>query len=538
MAKAQSIPQAIRRAAKSWPEKTWLDFSGERLTFREVDLATNRLARGLAAQGVAKGDRVCSMLDNHPDLVLLWIALAKLGAISVPINTAFRGEFLRHQVADSGAAVIVSDADFIERFVAVEDGIPEARLLIHRGNIMIAPSRLQSVLFVSLYSDDDAPIDNEVAPSDLTLLLYTSGTTGPSKGCMVSHNYICNMGWQSNRHIGITHDDVYWTPCPLFHMGAAGGTIGTLQTGTTMSIYPRFSLSGFWPEIERSGATVVMILSSMLNFVADAPDSEASKRCYGQIRTIHGVPFSTSLQARWKERFGVRNAGAVGYGMTEVCSITLTKLDEPAPPGASGQRFEDFDVEVVDDVDRVLPQGEVGEVVVRPRNPDVMYQGYWRRPEATIETHRNLWFHTGDIGRFDKNGFFYFVDRKKDYLRRGGENISSYEMEVAFRAHPDIEDVAVHAVRFQSAEDEVKVTAILRSGASVSAEMLCRWSIERLPAFAVPRYIEFRAFLPRNGVGRVLKYQLRDEGVTKATWDRNQSELRPVSKHRPKTEAK
>ena len=525
MTPAHSIPQAIRRAADLWPEKTWLDFSGERLTFREVDVATNRLARGLAGLGVAKGDRVCSMLDNHPDLVLLWIALAKLGAISVPINTAFRGEFLRHQVADSGAVVIVSDADFAERFVAIEDGLPQARLLVHRGDISLESLRLRLTPFDTLYCGDAAPIKDEVASSDLTLLLYTSGTTGPSKGCMVSHNYICNMGWQSNRYIGITHDDVYWTPCPLFHMGAAGGMIGTLQTGTTMSIFPRFSLSGFWPEIERSGATVVMILSSMLNFVADAPDTEASKRCYGQIRTIHGVPFSASLQTRWKERFGVRNAGAVGYGMTEACSITLTKLEEPAPPGASGQRYEDFDVEVVDDADRMLPQGEVGEVVLRPRNPDVMYQGYWRRPEATIETHRNLWFHTGDIGRFDENGFFYFVDRKKDYLRRGGENISSYEMEVAFRAHPDIEDVAVHAIRSQGSEDEVKVTAILRSGADLTPEALCRWSIDRLPSFAVPRYIEFRGFFPRNGVGRVLKFQLRDEGVTPGTWDRQSSDI-------------
>jgi crotonobetaine/carnitine-CoA ligase len=342
---------------------------------------------------------------------------------------------------------------------------------------------------------------------------------------MISNNYICNMGWQSGRFIGVRHEDVYWTPCPLFHLGAAGGTIGTAQVGATMSIYPRFSLSRFWPEIERSRATVVMLLSSMLNFVADAPDTDESKRCFGQIRTIHGVPFGASLRSRWKERFGVRFAGAVGYGMTEACSITLTDLEQPNPADASGRRFEDFDVQIVDEKDRLLGPGQAGEVVVRPLSPNIMFDGYWRRPESTLEANRNLWFHTGDIGRIDANGFFYFVDRKKDYLRRGGENISSYEMEVAFRTHPDIQDVAVHAVSSSAAEDEIKVTAILCAGASVSPEALCRWSMEHLPIFAVPRYVEFRTDFPRNGVGRILKYELRNEGVTSATWDRDKSRL-------------
>jgi crotonobetaine/carnitine-CoA ligase len=277
-----------------------------------------------------------------------------------------------------------------------------------------------------------------------------------------------------------------------------------------------------------------MILSSMLNFVADGPDSDAAKRCHGQIRTIMGVPFSGPLQEKWRARFGVKNAGAVGYGMTEACSITLRDMEGNAPLGSSGHRFEDFEVEIVDDEDRVLPEGSVGEVVLRPRRPNVMFSGYWRRPEATVEVNRNLWFHTGDVGRFENDGFFYFVDRKKDYLRRGGENISSYEMEVALRAHPDIEDVAVHAVR-SDAEDEVKVTAILRADAGLTHYQLCLWSIERLPDFAVPRYIEFRADFPRNGVGRVLKYELRTQGVTETTWDRQSSDL--ARRRRPAAEA-
>lgn len=527
--RSHTITQASDKAAALWPDKVWLDFSGDKRTFAEARAQSINIARGLRAAGVEAGDRVCSILDTSPDAVILWLALSRLGAISVPINTAFKGEFLRHQVADCGARLIVADAPYVANIAAVADQLPELRTLYYRGE---APpvSGLHSVPFAALDVDGSDGIDAGADSADIAVLLYTSGTTGPSKGCMVPQNYICSMGWQSNRYIGIRHEDVYWTPCPLFHLGAAGGMIGTLQTGSTMSIAPAFSLSGFWPEIERSGATVVMLLSSTLNYVANEPDTEVSRRCHGQIRTIHGVPFSGALQEQWRTRFGVRNAGAVGYGMTEACSITLADLEQPSPPGSSGRRHEDFDVEIVDEQDNILPPGASGEIVVRPRHPNVMFRGYWNRPEATVEVNRNLWFHTGDIGRFDEEGFLFFVDRKKDYLRRGGENISSFELEVTFRAHPDIEDLAIHAVRSEASEDEVKITAILRPGATISPEELCGWSIERLPRFAVPRFIEFRQELPRTPTGRVKKFELRSEGVTPETWDRNQSDLRPVRK--------
>jgi crotonobetaine/carnitine-CoA ligase len=526
---SDTITRAIDNSASHWPDKVWLDFSGDKRTFGQARAEAISLAHGLRACGVERGDRVCSILDTSIDAVILWLALSRLGAVSVPINTAFRGEFLRHQVADCGARLIIADDAYLPQVQAVAGQIPALATICVRGD---APAG--TLAFASLYSGNSEDIDVDVAPEDLAVLLYTSGTTGPSKGCMVPHSYICRMGWQSNHYIGIRHEDVYWTPCPLFHLGAAGGMIGTLQTGSTMSIAPQFSVSGFWPEVDRSGASVVMLLSSTLNYIADEPDSEASRRCHGKIRTIHGVPFSGKLQETWKRRFGVINAGAVGYGMTEACSITLADLEKPSPPGSSGRRHEDFDVEVVDGHDNILPQGESGEIVVRPRRPGMMFQGYWNRPEATVEANRNLWFHTGDIGRFDEEGFLFFADRKKDYLRRGGENISSYELEVTFRAHPDIEDLAIHAVLSDNAEDEVKITAILRPGTTLAHEELCHWSIERLPRFAVPRFIEYRTQLPRTPTGRVKKYELRAEGVTADTWDRNQSELRAVSRREAK----
>jgi crotonobetaine/carnitine-CoA ligase len=222
----------------------------------------------------------------------------------------------------------------------------------------------------------------------------------------------------------------------------------------------------------------------------------------------------------WRERFGCATFSA-GYGLTEASLISMLPAGAANKPGAAGQpNHDEFDVALVDDGDAEVPVGSIGEIVCRPRRPNVMFAGYWRRAEETLAAFRNLWFHTGDLGRLDDDGFLYFVDRKKDYLRRRGENISSFELERTFHAHDAIQDVAVHSVPSEAAEDEVKVTAVLVEGATLTEEELCRWAVDRLPYFAVPRYVEFRADLPRNPVGRVLKYQLRDEAVTAATWDR------------------
>jgi crotonobetaine/carnitine-CoA ligase len=259
--------------------------------------------------------------------------------------------------------------------------------------------------------------------------------------------------------------------------------------------------------------------------IANMPDTPEMADCYGQIEHVGGAPWTPELIETWKQRFGVRSAGNSVFGLTEASFITSNPSGLAAPLGASGRRNDDFDVRLVDDEDNEVPEGQSGEIVVRPRKPHVMFEGYWRRPAETMAVMRNLWFHTGDVGRFDADGWFWFVDRKKDYLRRRGENISSYELERTFRIHPDIADVAVHAVPSKVTEDDVKVTAVRRDGADLSEEQLCRWSLDKLPYFAIPRYIEFRAELPRNAMGKVLKHQLRDEGVTPDTWDIEDSDI-------------
>ena len=225
------------------------------------------------------------------------------------------------------------------------------------------------------------------------------------------------------------------------------------------------------------------------------------------------------LRVIWKKRFGVQTVSSWSYGQTEGVRLSMVGPGETPPDGCAGRVADEFEVMIFDADDSPLPDGQVGEIVFRPREANLMFEGYWNNPEQTAKVWRNLWMHTGDLGRLE-NGYLYFADRAKDYLRCRGENISSFEVERALTAHPDVAEVAVHAVGQQDAEDEVKATIVLREGARVTAQELCHWAIEQLPHFAVPRYIEFRGELIKNPTGKVLKYRLRDEGVTPATWDR------------------
>ena len=522
---SDTVVSVLARAAAQWPDRPYLDFSGEMHTFGQIEAAARRMAIGLSRLNVRQGDTVATILDNNVDAVVAWFAINRLGAVSVPVNTAYKGEFLRHQIADCGAAVVLAEEDYAERVLAISAGLPALRALVHRGAPLAAdPGGVSVTAMQSLQAADGELPEISIAPRDLSMLIYTSGTTGPSKGCMISHNFACNLARQYIGCAALTEQDILWTPLPLFHMNATATTVlGTAMTGARAVIYPRFSVSGFWPDIRRSGATMANLLGSMAPLLADAAANADSDACFGQIRLVNTAPFPKELQDKWRSRFGVRDMGSAGYGLTEACMVVTSRIGRNCPPGAAGVRNDDFDVVIVDDNDNPLPPGQPGEVIVRPRRSHVMFEGYWNRPEATLAIMRNMWLHTGDIGMFDEDDYFYFVDRKKDYLRRRGENISSFEMESTFATHPAIRDVAVHAVFSELGEDDLKVTAVLTEGATISEEALCAWSIDHVPYFAVPRYIEFRDDLPRNPTGKVLKYQLREEGCTASTWDREKA---------------
>lgn len=522
---AHTVLELLERRLDSDPDAPYLDVCGDTATAAEVAAVANRLANAYGELGVESGDRVATLIENSAEAMYAWWGAVRAGAVAVPVNTAYKGEYLRHQLADSGARILVVEADLAERAERIADQVASLEHVVVLGEDPVVIPGVVNHTWADLLSADAIAPDVAVRPSDLATFIYTGGTTGPSKGCMLSHNYHEALARQIGICWGRTADDVVWTPLPLFHFNAiVTAVLGPLVYGGRAAIYRRFSVSNFWSEMNRTGATITSTLGTMAYLLAhdaDRPEMPRSgaPEANTSLRLIGAAPLPVEIDERLRSRFGVETFSGA-YGVTEASLISWQPPGVRNKPNAAGiVNDEYFDVRIFDDDDRELPRDTDGEIVIRPMRPQVMFEGYWGRPEATVATSRNWWYHTGDIGRIDEDGYLFFVDRKADYLRRRGENISSFEVERIFMGHGALADVAVHAVPSEMSEDDLKVTATLDEGARLTEEELFRWAIEELPYFALPRYIEFRAELPRSPVGRVLKRELRDEGVTAATWD-------------------
>ncbi len=522
------------------PDGPYLDLGGTVLTAAEVVGAGRRLAGALTQLGAGRGDRVATVLENSPEAVLAWAGIVLGGTIAVPVNTAYKGEYLRHQLSDCGARVVVVARSLLSRLTEIADQLPALQHIVvvedggpdaddRDGNAPPAdPAPAAAGVRVHRWDDvitaDSAPAV-AVHPADLATFIYTGGTTGPSKGCMLTHHYHAALARQIGTCWGRTAADVVWTPLPLYHFNALTTVVtGTLLFGGRGAIYRRFSVSSFWPEMNRVGATITSTLGTMAYLLAhdeDRPEMPRSGRPEANttLRLIGAAPLPVEVDDVIRRRFGVETFSGA-YGVTEASLISWQPPGVTNLPNAAGVvNDEYFDTRIFDDDDNEKPRGTTGEIVVRPRKPNVMFEGYWGRPEVTVESSRNWWYHTGDIGRIDEDGFLFFVDRKADYLRRRGENISSFEVESILKSHGSLADVAVHAVPSALTEDDLKVTATVKVGAAITEEELFRWCVDQLPYFVLPRYVEFRPELPRSPTGRVLKRDLRDEGVTDATWD-------------------
>jgi len=521
----RTVIDLLHARLESDPDGPYLDVTGTPATAAEVADVSGRLAGALIALGVEPGDRVATLIENSPEAMFSWWGVVLAGAVAVPINTAYKGEYLRHQLQDSGSRVLIVEVSLVER---AEPVVPQVDGLDHLVVVGGAPQPLAGA---TVHGWDDLLAGAGVAPppavrpSSLATFVYTGGTTGPSKGCMLSHRYHEVLA----RQIGIcwrrTADDVVWTPLPMFHFNAiVTAILGPLIYGGRAAIEGRFSVSRFWPEMNRTGATVTSTLGTMAYLLAhdvDRPEMPGSgaPEANASLRLIGAAPLPVEVDSILRRRFRVETFSGA-YGVTEASLVSWQPPGVENKPNAAGViNDQHFDVRIFDDDDHELSRGTEGEIVIRPLRPHTMFEGYWGRPEATVEASRNWWYHTGDVGRIDEEGYLFFVDRKADYLRRRGENISSFEVERVLMSHGALADVAVHAVPSPLTEDDLKVTATVKEGAAVTEEELFRWCVDQLPYFALPRYIEFRAELPRSPVGRVLKRDLRAEAVTSATWD-------------------
>lgn len=511
----------LRSRSTTIPDKTFLRQGDQLWTYRKIDDWADRISVGLQRLGLVKGDRLAVMLPNHADFVGVIFGSARLGTVQVPINTAYKGMLLRHVIQQSQARAVIVATEYLMRLAEVAHELPDLRtVVVWPEKPLDAPSLpFDVVSFGEIAVPGQHSPDPVIDPQDPLGIVYTSGTTGPSKGAVFSHNF---FWWHAERARvlrGATEADCLYTCLPLFHTNAQMLTVVcALVTGATCALDARFHASGFWDRMRFYGATqfnyIGGILPILLKQTASAGDRDHA------VTIALGAAAPKEQWRAFEERFGVRLLEA--YGQTEDGVATANTLDA-VRIGSIGRAVWGFEMRVVDDDDRPAADGTIGEFTVRPEHPDIMMSGYFNMPDETLRAYRNLWFHTGDYGWRDADGYFYFHDRKKDAMRRRGENISAFEVEQVVNGHPAVLESAAFAVPSDVGEDDVMVAVVLKDGHTLHHLDLVKHCERLMPYFAVPRYVDIRADFPKTPTFRVEKYKLRQEGLTASTWDAQQA---------------
>ena len=524
-----TLVDLARRQAKAHGEREFMSFEhGTRLTFAGLDRDTERLARNLAGLGVVPGDRVFALVKNRAEFILAMLSTMKLGAIFVPVNTELKGAFLQHQLRNTEPRVVFVDAALSDAFEGIEGGAGNLAATVYvAGDVddplppALAGAPAMTFEEVSALAGAAGDVLVEPRPEDIACIIYTSGTTGPSKGVLMPHAHCYLFGLRMVERLEMTVEDCQYICMPLFHtMGLLLQVMSSWISGSRVYCIERFSPARWLDDVRTCGATVTNALGVVPEFIFRTPPTEFDRD--HKLRKILAVPIAAEWGRAFEERFAIKFFQ--GYGMTEINLICYTADDDPLTPGLAGRVHEDFfEVRIVDaETDLPLPQGEIGEIVVRPKEPFCFGQGYFRMPEKTVETWRNLWFHTDDAGRFDEQGRLYYADRMRDRIRRRGENISSFEIEQVLNEHPDVVESAVVGIRVDDAggEDEVKACIVTEGGLEIDNVALLDYCVEHMPRFAVPRFVEAMKELSKTATGKIQREDLRRAGVTERTWDR------------------
>jgi crotonobetaine/carnitine-CoA ligase len=513
-----TLAATLRSAAAARPAHVALrSMHGNELTYAQVLSCAESRAVGLQQLGISPGDRVALLMDNSLEMILTWFAVNLLGAVEVPCNTANRGRSLEHVLGNSGAGVVVVDSTYAPVLAEVAGALPELRAVVVHGADVELPWPTHRLETLTGPREDLSQVP--CSYRDPAAIIYTSGTTGPAKGVVVSHAHMYLFARHVVEQLEISHDDVYYVCLPLFHANAQFMQVyAAMIASATVVLADAFSASRWVEEVHACGATVSSLLGVMAQYIYNQPPSELDTR--HRVRRMITIPLPAAIAEDFERRFGVISIEA--YGMTEVCLPTYRPKDEPLRPGSCGKVLEEwFEVAVVDpDTDEVLPVGEVGEIVVRPRSPYTTFLEYHAMPERTVESWRNLWFHTGDAGRRDADGYYFFVDRIKDRIRRKGENVTAYDIEVALMEIEGVREVAVVAKAAAEGEDDIKAYLVVADETAADPVAILQHCTARLPYFAVPRYIEIISEMPKTPNGKILKRELRSRSGSKAEWDR------------------
>lgn len=505
----------VQARAERTPDTRFVVFEGSSPTYAEQLERAERAAAGLAAAGVTAGTKVALMLPNCLEFLDLWFGSALLGAVLVPLNTGLKGEGLRYIATHSDADVAVVDAPLVDTFqaaVPADDG-PSRRFV--RGDLD-APAGWAPVGDL-LHGGADRVPRAAVAPGALASVLYTSGTTGLPKGVMNCHNAYGVAAHEFTRnYVRVRADDVFYTSLPLFHVNAQMlTTVGSLVSGRPMVLAPRFSASRFFDDVCAHGATVFNYIGAMLTMLFKQPerDEDGDHR----VRLAVGGAAPTELWPAFEQRFGLEILEI--YGLTETATFCIGSPPDAIRVGKLGQPVSWSHVQVQRADGTEAAPGEAGEIMIRAKQPDTLFRGYYKNDDATAKAMASGWFASGDRGRRDGDGYFVFIDRMKDAIRRRGENISSYEVERAVSSHPAVAESAAVGVPADLGEEEVMAVVVPQEGAHLDPADLVAFCEERIATFMVPRYVLVRDELPKTATQRVQKFVLRAAGVAGA-WDR------------------
>jgi carnitine-CoA ligase len=512
----RTLPAILSRQAARYGSRRLLVTGDAAWSYQDALTIAGRAAAALVRAGIRPGDAVAILCGNRAEFLQAYLGCAWLGAVAVPINTASRGTQLHHILSNSRARLLVVEAALLDVIAPLisAPGVALERIWLIGGEVGL-PASAPNVSLEPFVLGDVAQDATPMRPGDPVAILYTSGTTGLSKGVLCPQAQYYWWGVNSARLLGIVEGDVQMTCLPLFHTNALNAFYQALLSGATLAVEPRFSASGFWPALRKHDATVTYLLGAMVPILLSRPDSADDRAHRARIALAPGVP--EGFHAPFRDRFGIHLLD--GYGSTETNFVIGSPQGEHRP-GTMGRVRPDFEARVVDEEDMELPAGTAGELILRAHEPFAFASGYVGMADKTVEAWRNLWFHTGDRVIRDADGYFHFVDRMKDAIRRRGENISAYEVEQVVLSHAAVATAAVFAVPSELAEDEVMVAAVLRAGATLTAAELLDHCQPRLPYYAVPRYVEFVDDLPATENGKIQKFKLRERGVTPETWDR------------------
>jgi len=527
------LAKVLRDRAEAHPDKDYLKFADNPwVSYGEVNARSNRVANALLARGVEKGESVSVMLPNCEEFLPVWYGILKAGAVMSSINTAYKGDFLSWTINLVEAKKLIISDVFLDRldFVIKELPLLEHVIVMHTGaQEGPDPSLKWEPLTALMDASDSEPDGVEYSWVDDARIMFTSGTTGRSKGVIKQNaaDYFSARGLlevvskTSGRSIEDLADDTFFSCLPLFHSNAQVlSGYPALVAGGRIAYTERFSSSRFWQQVIDAEATVFNSIGAVSYFIWNIPESDLDKK--HKVHTVFAAPAPKDIYYEFQERFGVKFIE--GYGLTETGMATYMDPTRDPVPGTIGVANPGYEVTVVEPgTDRPVPPETPGEIVVDMKIPNIVMRAYYGMPEKTAEDFRNLKLHTGDLGRMDADGYIYFMDRVKDYIRRRGENVSSMEVERQIAGHPNVRECSVIGVKADegaSSEDEIMVV-LVAGGDAPDPEELTHWMAERMPYFMVPRYIRVVAALPKTPTERVQKNTLRDEGITPDTWDRD-----------------